>query len=100
MIKACVLIPVYNHEHAIAEVVNKIQAQELALDCLLIDDGSTESCADILKALSEQYANVDLIQHSHNQGKGAAFKTGLREAAQRGYTHVIQIDADCFYAAG
>lgn len=94
MIKACVLIPVYNHEHAIAEVVNKIQAQELALDCLLIDDGSTESCADILKALSEQYANVDLIQHSHNQGKGAAFKTGLREAAQRGYTHVIQIDAD------
>lgn len=94
MINACVLIPVYNHEHAIAEVVGKIQTQEPALDCLLIDDGSVDSCVDVLTALAQQYDNVDLIQHSHNQGKGAAFKTGLREAARRGYSHVIQIDAD------
>lgn len=92
MFKPCVLIPVYNHEHAMPIVIERVRA--LGLDCLMVNDGSNADCTRVLVQLAEQDEHVFLVQHSHNQGKGAAFKTGLREAAARGYSHVIQIDAD------
>lgn len=92
MFKLCVLIPVYNHEHAMPVVIERVRA--LDLDCIMINDGSNAACTQVLEQLAQQYDNVQLIQHQYNQGKGAAFKTGLREAARQGYSHVIQIDAD------
>lgn len=90
--KPCILIPVYNHEHAMPTMMARIAP--LAVDCLLVNDGSNADCSRVLQQLAAQYPRVTLIEHDHNQGKGAAFKTGLREAAARGYSHVVQIDAD------
>jgi glycosyltransferase involved in cell wall biosynthesis len=87
----CVVIPVYNHEHAIGAVVGEIRAQGLAV--VLVDDGSSQACADVLQGLSAT-PDVTLVRHEHNRGKGAAVVTGLRTAHARGYTHAVQIDAD------
>lgn len=92
MFKPCVLIPVFNHEHAMPVVVGRIVEQHI--DCIMINDGSNVECSKVLRELANQYESVSLLEHEHNQGKGAAFKTGLREAAIRGYSHVVQIDAD------
>lgn len=86
-----VVIPVYNHEHAIGAMVDGVRA--CGQDCLLVDDGSRPSCADVLRTLSER-EGVHLLRLDQNQGKGGAMLAGFREAARRGYTHVLQIDAD------
>ncbi len=65
------------------------------LPCILVDDGSGPVCRDTLIALQAQESSwVQLIRHDVNQGKGAGIITGLRAAAQQGYTHLLQIDAD------
>jgi glycosyltransferase involved in cell wall biosynthesis len=87
----CVVIPVYDHEHAIGAVVDGIRAQGFPV--VLVDDGCGPRCAQELQRLSAA-PDVILIRHEVNRGKGAAVCTGLRGAAQRGYTHAVQIDAD------
>src|SRR5215475_494627 len=93
MFKPCVLIPVYNHEHAIAGVVHGVLAQNLS--CILVDDGSSPQCARMLDALvAAAPMQITLIRHPVNRGKGSAVLTGARFAARAGYTHALQIDAD------
>jgi glycosyltransferase involved in cell wall biosynthesis len=74
----CVVIPVYNHEHAIGTVVSSIRAQGLPV--LLVDDGCSPACAQELQRLSEL--------------PGVAVITGFRAAGKLGFTHAIQVDAD------
>ncbi|WP_329605207.1 glycosyltransferase family 2 protein [Undibacterium hunanense] len=93
MFKPCVLIPVYNHEHAITAVVHAVLAQDV--DCILVDDGCSPACATVLNELHAAIpARVSLLRHASNQGKGAAVMTGFVHAAEAGYTHLLQVDAD------
>jgi glycosyltransferase involved in cell wall biosynthesis len=87
----CVVIPVYNHEHAIGIVVERIRAQNVAI--VLVDDGSDAGCAAELDRLSK-LDQVSLLRHEQNRGKGAAVCWGLRHAFENGFTHAIQVDAD------
>jgi glycosyltransferase involved in cell wall biosynthesis len=87
----CVVIPVYNHEHAIGIVVERIRTQNVAI--VLVDDGSDAQCAAELDRLST-LDNVSLLRHEQNRGKGAAVCWGLRHAFEQGFTHAIQVDAD------
>lgn len=91
MFSACVVIPVFNHERAIGQVVERIRAQGLPV--ILVDDGSSAPCAAELDRLA-RLPEIALLRHARNRGKGAAVFTGLKEAARRGYTHAVQIDAD------
>ncbi len=93
MLKFCVVIPVYDHEHAITAVVSAILKQ--GLPCVLVDDGSSIACAQVLDELvASAPTQVILIKHGLNLGKGAAVLTGFSFAASAGYTHALQIDAD------
>jgi len=87
-----VVIPVYNHAHAIVGLVERIAVH--GLPCLLVDDGSGAECATVLDQLAAQRESVNLVRLSPNQGKGAAVMAGMREAGRLGYSHVLQIDAD------
>ncbi len=88
-----VVIPVYDHEHAIGAVVQGVRAS--GLPCLLVDDGSHLACAQVLQALAQAHPDqVTLLRFELNQGKGGAMLAGFAEAARRGHTHVLQIDAD------
>jgi glycosyltransferase involved in cell wall biosynthesis len=93
MFKPCVVIPVYNHEHAVDATVRAVLAQNLS--CILVDDGSSLECARVLDALASGTPDrITLIRHPINRGKGSAVLSGVRYAAQAGYTHALQIDAD------
>jgi glycosyltransferase involved in cell wall biosynthesis len=94
---ACVVIPVYNHEHAIGAVVRSMREQGLPV--LLVDDGSDAACARELQRLSAE-PEVALLRHDRNRGKGAAVCSGLRAARERGFTHAVQIDADGQHTLG
>ncbi len=86
-----VVIPVYDHEHAIGAMVDGVLAS--GLPCLLVDDGSRESCAAELRRQATR-DGVRLLRLDTNRGKGGAMIAGFREAARLGASHVLQIDAD------
>jgi len=91
--KPCVLIPVYDHEHAIGAVVREVRVT--GIPCILVDDGSSPGCARVLDELAATFPqDVALVRLPQNGGKGAAVMAGFRHAATAGYTHALQIDAD------
>jgi glycosyltransferase involved in cell wall biosynthesis len=85
-----VIIPVFNHEHAVGDVVREVGSH--ALPVLLVNDGSNESCTNFLRSLVS--TGVSLFERDQNGGKGAAVMSGLYEAKRLGYSHGVQIDAD------
>lgn len=88
----CILIPVYNHENPLPGIVERLAAYRLP--CLLVDDGSDENCAAIIRGLSDRYSWVESIRLEANRGKGAAVKAGILAAQAQAYSHALQIDAD------
>ena len=91
-IRPCVVIPVYDHEHAIGETVAELERS--GLRCYLVDDGSGPACRAALDALGARWPWVRVLRHAENQGKGAAVRTGCEAAAADGFTHAVQVDAD------
>ncbi|WP_438448548.1 glycosyltransferase family 2 protein [Gorillibacterium sp. sgz5001074] len=89
MSTSLVIIPAYNEESSIAEVVQGIRRQHLDLDILVVNDGSTDRTADVAQA-----EGVLVISHPTNLGYGAAVQTGYKFADSRQYPYVIQFDAD------
>lgn len=91
--KCCALVPVFNHQDAVGAVVRALLGHGLPV--LLVDDGSDEACAAVLRALAAASpGQVWLLVRSENGGKGAALIDGLSRASELGFTHVVQIDAD------
>jgi glycosyltransferase involved in cell wall biosynthesis len=82
-----VVIPLYNHEQKIADVVK--QALKLKFPVIVVDDGSTD--AGVLKI--KKIPGIKIISHKENLGKGAALMTGFCEAAKIA-DWAITIDAD------
>ncbi len=88
-----VVIPVYNELHTIEEVVRRVRGTGLPVEMVLVDDGSVDGTRDILSDWRDQ-PDMKIIFHPHNQGKGAALRTGF--AAARGNIVIVQ-DADLEY---
>ncbi len=89
--KPCAVVPVYNHERSLPAVVRALLAEELP--CVIVDDASSPAAARVIDELA-QHPSVHLLRHDHNQGKGAAVVSGLREASRLGFSHALQVDAD------
>ena len=85
------VVPLYNHGATLRRVVEGVLAQRTpeADAVLVVDDGSTDAGTESLEGLP-----VMIVRHSQNQGKGRAILTAAREAAARGYTHILTLDAD------
>ncbi len=98
--KLSIIIPAYNEEQSIYDILLKVHELELIRgtekELLLIDDASTDGTMEIVEAFKGSHPHADLrtFQQSKNQGKGAAVQKGMREAT--GNILVIQ-DADQEY---
>jgi glycosyltransferase involved in cell wall biosynthesis len=88
-----VVIPVYNEAGTLRALVARVLSCEIVAEVLLVDDGSTDGSSAILSEL-EDPPRVRVLRHTQNQGKGAALRTGFKEAT--GDVIVVQ-DADLEY---
>ncbi len=89
-----VLMPVFNEQATLAEIIRRVRQVDLGLtlELIIVDDGSSDGTNKILRTLED--STVRVIAHQMNQGKGAALRTGLAHAS--GDIVVIQ-DADLEY---
>jgi len=85
--KIAAVIPAYNEEKHIGDVVRRTRQQ--LDDVLVVDDGSQDRTADNARA-----AGAEVIVHAINRGKGETIKTGLRYFLERQFDFVIILDAD------
>ena len=93
MLEVALVVPYFNHEHAIERTVDALATQ--GLRCWLIDDGSQPpAAAAAARVAARASAWLTLVRHTGNRGKGAAVLTGCRAAHAAGATHALQIDAD------
>jgi glycosyltransferase involved in cell wall biosynthesis len=91
--KLSVVIPVYNENASIVELVKRVRASPLDKEIILVDDGSTDGTRDTLQTLAST-TDLRILYHDRNRGKGAALRTGI--AAACGEAVIIQ-DADLEY---
>jgi glycosyltransferase involved in cell wall biosynthesis len=91
--KITVLIPVYNENKTIREILKRVQVSGVAAEILIVDDGSTDGTREILFSLNGT-DKLRIHYHDRNQGKGAAVRTGIQQAT--GDVIIIQ-DADLEY---
>lgn len=93
--KLSIIIPVYNEEKTIAEVVKKVisvKINRVRIEIIIVDDGSSDNSRSKIQAIKN--SNIKLVLHNHNLGKGAAVRTGIKNA--HGEYIFIQ-DADLEY---
>ncbi len=79
--KISVIIPVYNEEKTIEEVIDKVQKvdlEKIKKEILIIDDKSKDATLEKVNRLIKKYNNIKLFNHKINLGKGAAIRTGLK----------------------
>src|SRR5271166_1519019 len=92
--KLSVVIPVYNEERWIREVVRRVLEVPIPKELVIVDDCSTDNSRAILRQLETEHANIRLVFQPHNQGKGAALRQGFKHAT--GDVVLVQ-DADLEY---
>jgi glycosyltransferase involved in cell wall biosynthesis len=85
--RVCFVIPVYNHEQKVAEVVER--SLGLGIPVIVVDDGSTDATHDRIKNI----AGIRILRHPYNRGKGAALLTGFAAAAAFS-DWAVTLDAD------
>src|SRR5687768_12248173 len=93
-----IVIPVYNERRYFLDVLARVEAAPLPPGSerriVVVDDGSTDGTADLLRDLQQRRPDLKVILHGHNQGNGAALRTGF--AAPDGDLVLVQ-DADFEY---
>ncbi len=90
-----VIIPTYNEANNITELIDQVLNQDENIDLLIVDDGSPDGTADLIKEAQTKYADrLHLIERSGKQGLGTAYVEGFKYGLNRGYSYICEMDAD------
>ena len=100
MSDSIIIIPTYNEKENIEAIIRAVTSLEKAFDVLVIDDGSPDGTADIVKNLmaDEFKDRVNLVQRTGKQGLGTAYICGFKWALDHGYDYIFEMDADFSHA--
>ena len=95
MEKKLVIIPTYNEIENISKIIEAVFAIEGGYHILVIDDGSPDGTAGVVKALQQTHPErLHLIERSGKLGLGTAYVTGFKWALERDYDYIFEMDAD------
>lgn len=93
--KHLVIIPTYNEKENIEAIIKAIREQPTPFDILVVDDGSPDGTAQIVKSIQNQHTDsLFMIERSGKLGLGTAYITGFKWALEHGYDYIIEMDAD------
>ena len=90
-----VIIPTYNEKENIERICRKVFSLDGEYHILVIDDGSPDGTADIVKGLQQEFpAKLHLLQREGKLGLGTAYLAGFKWAIEKGYDYIFEMDAD------
>lgn len=90
-----VIIPTYNEKENIESIIRAVFAQEVAFELLIIDDGSPDGTANIVKQLQKEFPDrLHILERKGKLGLGTAYIAGFKWALERKYDYVFEMDAD------
>lgn len=95
--KLSILIPAYNEQNTILEILQKVvdvSFKDVSREIIIVDDGSKDNTLKIAKEFAQEKPFIKIIEHGKNRGKGAAVVTAIKHAS--GDIMIIQ-DADLEY---
>jgi len=95
MSDSIVIIPTYNEKENIESIISAVFSLPQSFDILVIDDGSPDGTADIVKNLQKTNSErLFLVQRAGKLGLGTAYIAGFKWALERDYQYIIEMDAD------
>ena len=95
MDKKIVIIPTYNEKENIEAITRKVFSLPGDFQILIIDDGSPDGTATIVKGLQAEFPErLHLLERSGKQGLGTAYLTGFKWSLDHGYDYIFEMDAD------
>jgi dolichol-phosphate mannosyltransferase len=95
MEKTLVIIPTYNEKENIEAIIRKVFSLSLPFHLLIIEDGSPDGTADIVKRLMSEFPDRLFIEERKGKlGLGTAYLHGFRWGLKREYTYICEMDAD------
>ena len=95
MDKKVVIIPTYNEKENIEKIIRAVFALEGGFHILVIEDGSPDGTAQIVKKLQEEFPeSLHMIERTGKLGLGTAYITGFKWACEHKYDYIFEMDAD------
>ena len=100
MSDSVIIIPTYNEKENIEAIIRAVTSLEKDFDVLVIDDGSPDGTASIVKGLmaGEFKGRVNIVERSGKLGLGTAYICGFKWALEHGYEYIFEMDADFSHA--
>ena len=90
-----VIIPTYNEKENIENIINAVLSLPIDFHVLVIDDGSPDGTADIVKTMQNRHPeSINLIERKGKQGLGTAYIAGFKWAVEHQYEYIFEMDAD------
>lgn len=90
-----VITPTYNEKENAEKIIRKVMSLAGDFHMLIVDDGSPDGTANIVKDLQTQFPDrLHIIERSGKLGLGTAYITGFKWALEKGYQYIFEMDAD------
>lgn len=94
-----IIIPTYNEKENIENIILKIFSLDEVFDILIVDDGSPDGTANIVKQLQEKFPEtLHIEERTGKLGLGTAYIHGFKWALSKNYEYVFEMDADFSHA--
>lgn len=95
MDRKIVIIPTYNEKENIEKIIRAVFSLDGEYHILVIEDGSPDGTAQIVKRLQEEFSNrLFMIERKGKLGLGTAYITGFKWSVENGYDYIFEMDAD------
>lgn len=89
-----VIVPTYNEIENIDELLTKLMALPFGLHVLIVDDGSPDGTAAVVKRRMQDEPRIHLLERPGKMGLGSAYRVGFRYALEHGAEYIFEMDAD------
>ncbi len=90
-----IIIPTYNEKENVVKMIRRVMAMPMGFDLLIVDDGSPDGTASLVKAEQATYGErLHLLERAGKLGLGTAYIAGFKYALERGYDRIFEMDCD------
>ncbi len=93
-VERMIIVPTYNEKDNIDRLLAKLMELPFGLHVLIVDDGSPDGTAEIVKGWQAREPRVHLLQRAGKMGLGSAYRDGFRYALAQGAEYIFEMDAD------